>query len=148
MTTTADHKLKVYFGCSIRGGREEVAAYQHIVNYLKDRVELLTEIFADGKLTAQGMNKPSEVIWETDMNWLRMAQAVVVEVTQPSLGVGYEIAQAEHMKKPILCLFREDGSRKLSAMVEGSPYLTVVKYKEIAEAEKAIDGFIAGVTAV
>ncbi len=31
---------------------------------------------------------------------------VVAEVTQPSLGVGYEIGRAVAMGKPILCLYR------------------------------------------
>ena len=31
---------------------------------------------------------------------------IVAEVTQPSLGVGYEIGRAVDMKKPILCLYR------------------------------------------
>ena len=31
---------------------------------------------------------------------------IVAEVTQPSLGVGYEIGRAYAMKKPILCLYR------------------------------------------
>ena len=31
---------------------------------------------------------------------------IVAEVTQPSLGVGYEIGRAYAMNKPILCLYR------------------------------------------
>ena len=33
---------------------------------------------------------------------------VIAEVTQPSLGVGYEIAKAETLKKPVLILHRPD----------------------------------------
>ena len=36
---------------------------------------------------------------------------VVAEVTQPSLGVGYEIGRAVAMKKNILCLFRPDSGK-------------------------------------
>lgn len=39
----------------------------------------------------------------------------VVEVTQPSLGVGYEIAQAEIMGKKMLCIYRNGD--KLSAII-------------------------------
>lgn len=36
---------------------------------------------------------------------------LVAEVTQPSLGVGYEIGRAIDMKKKILCLFRPQSGR-------------------------------------
>ena len=37
--------------------------------------------------------------------------ALVAEVTQPSLGVGYEIGRAIENKKKILCLFRPDSGK-------------------------------------
>ncbi len=36
---------------------------------------------------------------------------IVAEVTQPSLGVGYELGRAVAMKKPILCLYRPQVSK-------------------------------------
>lgn len=36
---------------------------------------------------------------------------VVAEVTQPSLGVGYELGRAVALNKPILCLFRPQSGR-------------------------------------
>ena len=40
------------------------------------------------------------------MQWLSQSHVVVAEVTQPSLGVGFEIARAVTLNKPVLCLFR------------------------------------------
>ena len=37
---------------------------------------------------------------------------LIAEVTQPSLGVGYEIGRALDMNKKILCLFRPDSGRR------------------------------------
>lgn len=36
---------------------------------------------------------------------------LVAEVTQPSLGVGYEIGRAIHLNKSVLCLFRPDSGK-------------------------------------
>lgn len=36
---------------------------------------------------------------------------VVAEVTQPSLGVGYELGRAVALHKPVLCLFRPQSGR-------------------------------------
>ena len=38
--------------------------------------------------------------------------AIVAEVTQPSLGVGYEIGRAVAMGKRILCLYRPQQDKR------------------------------------
>ena len=43
---------------------------------------------------------------------------LVAEVTQPSLGVGYEIGRAIDMKKKILCLFRPQSGRREFCLME------------------------------
>lgn len=134
--------MKIYFACSIRGGRDDAATYAELASYIKTKSTLLTEIFADGKLTPDGMNKPSSDIWATDIAWVKESDAIIAEVSNPSLGVGYEIAKAEEWGKPVLALFCDDGSRKLSAMIDGSPHTTTVYYTTIKEARLAIDEFI------
>ncbi len=62
-------------------------------------------------------------ILERDMQWLSQAQVVIAEVTQPSLGVGFEIARAITLNKPVLCLFRpSSGQRMLNIIVENFLY--------------------------
>ncbi len=134
--------MKIYFACSIRGGRDDAKTYAELAQHIKANAILLTEVFADGKLTSQGMNKPNSDIWATDVAWIHEADAIVAEVTNPSLGVGYEIAKAEEWGKPVLALFHEDGSRRLSAMIEGSPNCKTVYYETIVDAKVAIDEFI------
>jgi 2'-deoxynucleoside 5'-phosphate N-hydrolase len=134
--------MKIYFACSIRGGRNDADTYAQLAEHIKSRATLLTEIFADGKLTSQGMNKPSTDIWSIDIAWVKESDAIIAEVTSPSLGVGYEIAKAEEWGKPVLALFRDDSSRKLSAMIDGSPNTKTVYYTTLAEAQTAIDDFI------
>lgn len=134
---------KVYFACSIRGGRSDAEWYGQLVKLAKKYSEVLTEIFADKKLTSAGMDSPTGEIWSNDIRWIGRADAVIAEVNNPSLGVGYEIAKAEKMGKPILCLFRPDGEKKLSAMIAGSPNATVFEYTDLDTAEHAIATFMA-----
>ncbi|KFO36180.1 2'-deoxynucleoside 5'-phosphate N-hydrolase 1 [Fukomys damarensis] len=54
------------------------------------------------------------------MAWIQQADVVVAEVTQPSLGVGYELGRAVALHKPVLCLFRPQSGRVLSAMIRGA----------------------------
>jgi len=133
---------KIYFACSIRGGRDDVDTYGELVQVIKKYAEVLTEIFADKALTTAGSAGPTGDIWSSDIRWIGQADAVIAEVTSPSLGVGYEIAKAEKMGKPILCLFRPEGERKLSAMIAGSPSATVFEYTTPRSAEHAISTFL------
>lgn len=134
--------MKIYFACSIRGGRDDAATYAELASYIKTKSTLLTEIFADRTLTPDGMNKPSSEIWSTDIAWIKESDAIIAEVSNPSLGVGYEIAKAEEWGKPVLALFRDDSTRKLSAMIDGSPNTTTMYYTTLPEAQAAIDEFI------
>ena len=134
--------MKVYFACSIRGGRDDAAIYTSLVEFLKTQVTVLTEIFADGRLTVEGHDETNEYIWQRDTGWVKEADILIAEVTNPSLGVGYEIAKAEEWGKPTLALFRDNGERRLSAMVEGSPHTKTVYYQDVSEANEAISDFI------
>jgi nucleoside 2-deoxyribosyltransferase len=133
---------EIYFACSIRGGRDDADLYESLVRHIKEQAIVLSEIFADGKLTASGSPGKSSNIYAKDLAWVRQADAVIAEVTNPSLGVGYEIAKAEEWGKPVLALFRDDGTRKLSAMIDGSPATQTIYYRQLEEAFIAINGFI------
>ena len=56
---------KIYFACSIRGGREQANIYPDLVKAIQNSGGIvLSEIFADGKLSSAGMGKPSKDIWD------------------------------------------------------------------------------------
>lgn len=85
------------------------------------------------------MSKPNDIIWKNDTVWIKKSDAIIAEVTNPSLGVGYEIALAETLDKPILALFRVSGDQRLSAMmIDGAPGVQVCKYHNLNEAKEAI----------
>jgi len=114
-----------------RGGREDAALYRRIIDQLKEYGDVLTEHIADADVLDkdQGSDK---YIHDRDMAWLVKSDALVAEVTQPSLGVGYEIGRAMENNKKILCLFRPDSGKYLSAMIRGAigENLKVKDYKE------------------
>lgn len=135
---------KIYFACSIRGGRDDAPLYRELVQHLRTEATVLTELFADTALTSYGMAKPDDEIHATDVAWIREADAVIAEVTNPSLGVGYEIAKAEEWGKPVLALFRPGGDKRLSAMIAGSSLTEVVEYQRVMDAAPAIRSFLSG----
>ncbi|VFV44882.1 deoxyribonucleoside 5-monophosphate [Lynx pardinus] len=112
----------LYFCGSIRGGREDWALYERIVSRLRRFGAVLTEHVAAKELSARGEEVAGgdSFIHERDLAWLQQADVVVAEVTQPSLGVGYELGRAMALNKRILCLFRPQSGRVLSAMIRGA----------------------------
>jgi hypothetical protein len=137
--------MKIYFAGSIRGGRDDKPIYLQMIEHLRKYGQVLTEHIGDQNLTDFGDDGPSdEWIYGRDMSWLREADIVVAEVSTPSLGVGYEIAKAEELNKKILCLYRDQKGKRLSAMVSGNRGLKLAKYRKIEEAIESIDGFLKG----
>ena len=135
--------MKIYFAGAIRGGREDAALYLEIVKLLRPYGEVLTEHVAAADLSVLGESKDDRWIHGRDLAWLREADCLVAEVTTPSLGVGFEIAKATEWGKPTLCLFRPGGGRALSALIAGSPQVTVREYQTAAEVERIFEQFFA-----
>ncbi len=53
----------------------------------------------------EGQVDPGDV-YERDTAWIRACDALVAEVSTPSHGVGYEVAYALSLGKPVLCVYR------------------------------------------
>lgn len=135
--------MKIYFAGSIRGGRSDAKIYSELINHLKQYGEVLTEHVGNQMVTHLGNDGPNDNwIYKRDMNWLEEADVVVAEVSTPSIGVGYEIRKAEELKKKILCLYRNQENKKLSAMVSGNGNLKIINYNTIKEAKEAINQFL------
>lgn len=135
--------MKIYFAGSIRGGRDYVDLYIQIIEHLKKHGEVLTEHIGDVNLETFGENIDEDIfIHKRDMGWILRSDIVVAEVTISSLGVGYEIGRAIENNKRVLCLYRPQKGKKLSAMIAGSPAITNVEYNTIDEAKDIIDNYI------
>ncbi len=135
--------MKIYFAGSIRAGRDDQEIYHRLIQGLQGHGPVLTEHVGDPELSQWGDDGPSDqMIYQRDMDWLAEASLMVAEVTIPSLGVGYEIGRAESRGIPVLCLYREQDGRKLSAMISGNPKVTVTEYRTVEEALVYIGRFI------
>ncbi|MBN1966922.1 MAG: nucleoside 2-deoxyribosyltransferase [Anaerolineae bacterium] len=137
--------MKIYFAGAIRAGRDLQPTYLTIVQHLNRAGHIvLTEHVADQNVLDDERLTTEEAIYVQDTAWLDECEAMVAEVTIPSLGVGYEIAYALHKAdKPVLCLCRQ--GTHLSAMILGStaPRLRVVFYDDVADMLRAVDEFVA-----
>jgi 2'-deoxynucleoside 5'-phosphate N-hydrolase len=132
--------MKIYFAGAIRGGREDVALYLELVELLQAHGTVLTEHVAE-QLTSHGEALDDRAIHDRDLAWLKAADCLVAEVTTPSLGVGFEIAKATEWGLRVLCLFRPNSGRILSALIAGSDRLTVREYQSPADVKEIFEQY-------
>ena len=136
------HKIKIYFAGSIRGGRDDKNIYRQMISKLEQYGTVLTEHVGNVDLTEFGEDNPNdEWIFTRDMDWVKESDVLIAEVTNPSLGVGYASARAETMGKPILCLYRQQTNKRLSAMINGNSEILINYYRTIEEAANTINHF-------
>jgi 2'-deoxynucleoside 5'-phosphate N-hydrolase len=135
--------MNIYFACSITGGRDFEPLYQVIIaSLLADGHTVPTAHLADSGVKAlEAIVSPREV-YERDADWIRECEALVAEVSTPSHGVGYEIAFALIIGKPVLCVFQE--GRPISKMLSGNshPCIQVKPYRNTSDAVGIIRSFL------
>lgn len=95
---------------------------------------MLTEHVGDLTLTSDGETTDAQEVYQRDLDWLNKADIMVAEVTQPSLGVGYELAYAQLKGTPVICLYRKNSGRNLTKLVRGNEHYEIFEYKQIDEA--------------
>lgn len=127
--------MKIYFAGSIRGGRDDAEVYRQLIEYLQRYAEVLTEHIGEDTLSDQGeSDKDVCTIHDRDMDWLLSADMIVAEVSNPSLGVGYEIGRAVEHDIPVVCLYQSYADKKLSPMIAGADKVRIIYYDEIINA--------------
>lgn len=136
--------MKIYFSGSIAGGRKYLDIYKKIVAHLKQQGhEVLSEhIVIDNIFEFENKLQPAE-IFERDIRMLDECDVVIAEVSNPSLGVGYEICYALEHQIPTLALFQAEIF--ISRMILGntSPHLTLYEYQNEKSLIAQLDNFLA-----
>ncbi len=135
--------MNIYFSCSLTGGRNDEQIYGTIVDALLAQGHSVPTAHL-ARPEVMGLEKtidPVEV-YTRDVHWVRTADRLIAEVSTPSHGVGYEIALALTLGKPVLCLYR-DGAR-VSKMLTGNtePTMTVKAYLDEGEALQFVAEFL------
>ena len=135
--------MKIYFSGSIRGGRGDVSIYQEIISYLKQFGKVLTEHVGDDSLKSTGeVGKNNKAIHDRDLELLLESDIVIAEVTNPSLGVGYEIAKAIEYQKKIFCIYRNIDNKQISAMILGSSDLICLEYSDLKSLKVTLSPYL------
>lgn len=133
--------MKIYFAGAIRGGREKVYDYEKMVKeFEKCGEEVLTKHVANSKISEKGENISLNEIYSRDIKWLKECDMLFADITIPSLGVGYEIAYAENLGKPIYAVY-EKGTN-VSGFLRGNEKINFLEYENIDEVINLINNIL------
>lgn len=135
-------KKKVYFAGSIRGGREDAAVYKWMIDYINKTDIVLTEHIGLGNLSVKTRTKEDdEHIYERDTEWIKLSEVLIAECTNPSHGVGYELAYAEARNIPVH-IFYDKSRANVSAMLNGNTRFKLYPYEREAEIYPVLDNIL------
>ena len=132
--------MKIYFAASIRGGRDDIGIYSKLIKLLQNYGRVLTEHVADANLSNKGESQLNDQdIHDRDMQWLLESDIIVAEVTNPSLGVGYEIGRAIENNKKVICIYNKKMNKNISAMIIGNPKIESYSFNNIDSLKSIIN---------
>ncbi len=130
---------KIYFCGSIRGGRNDAELYRRLIEYMQRENTVLTEHIGFPELNVLEQGRDGDAaIYNRDIAFLEDSDIVIAECTNPSLGVGYELAFAEKLLKPCFVFYNRSRTQ-LSAMIGGAPYFAVFAYEDESEIYPILD---------
>lgn len=134
--------MRIYFSCSLTGGRGDQPTYASLVEHLQARGhEVLTAHLAGAGITGQEAGMDPEHVYRRDIAWVRQCDLLIAEVSTPSHGVGYEVAYALTLGKPVLCCHRDGVA--VSRMLTGNrePGMAVSAYRDLPDLLGLVDRF-------
>ena len=136
--------MKIYFACSITGGREDEDTYQKMVGLLLSMgIDVPSAHIAETGIEEVDAREDPHDIYFRDVTWIEESDLLIAEVSTPSHGVGYEIGYALDLNKPVLCLYQNLVG--VSKMILGNPHplLTVEAYSDLNEVKGILRKYLA-----
>jgi len=135
--------VKIFFSGSIRGGRQLLPTYQHIIRFLNSRKYIvLSEHVGTEGLEKVEAKMTEQEIYEKDANWVEESDCVIADITVPSIGVGYEICHAVKHKKPVLCVYQEGANASAMVLGNSTGYVTAKSYSDKKQLEEILLEFL------
>ena len=132
---------RVFFSCSMRGGFEKLA--QEELRKIPDILEaqgmaVISRHQTREKFMEDESRLTDSEIHDRDYEWLKEADIVIAEITNPSLGVGAEIADAVNLGIPVLCVYKQEYEQQISAYVRGKAGVVCKAYSDCEELKDII----------
>lgn len=118
--------MRVYVACALTHATEEFrASVEQFKNSLRQNYEVLDFL---GLVTGD-----AKEVFRHDLDGVKNCDLLIAECSYPATGVGFEIATALYLNKPVLVVAHKDA--KVSRLILGidNPLFTFRRYADISE---------------
>ena len=136
---------RIYIALPIQGQRLGNNAYQHLSKAVDELGFLVANPqVLEPPLEDAGARFNPRDVYQDNYRLLKSSDLLVAEISRPSLGVGYEIASAEHFGLPILCVYQAKLRQSVSLMILGIPYrrFLTASYNTVDELKMCIESAV------
>ena len=116
-------RKRVYVAIPLTHRRNRAEA-QRICEFLTNQGVEVTSPWVAEEDAKQGLN--AQEVYDRDVLAVAKSDAVVAEVSEPSLGIGMELMMALKTGIPTACLYEK--GKSVSLMVLGAPKVYLVEY--------------------
>lgn len=135
--------MKIYFAAPVTNNILDIDLYSKIIKYLTRYGTVLNEKIGNEDFwkKRKKLTFSKKEAHNFDLRLLLEADVVIAEITNPSLGVGYEIGRAIERRKPVLGLYNKKVEKRLSTMIVGSSEIICRSYRTFTDIKSIIDEF-------
>lgn len=77
-------------------------------------------------------------VFSRDVWMINQSDCILANVTNPSLGVGYELGYSESLTKPIICFYQASLTSKVSFMITWNPSFQTYGISHLEELHKLL----------
>lgn len=130
--------MKIYFAFSIRGSKSDDNLIKEVFNFLKEKGHYITTEFNIIPKYSESVFSDYD-IYKRDVEALLNSEILLADVNSPSLGVGFEIAYALCNNIRVIAFVQEN--KALSAMINGNPEITLIKYKNLNDLKEKLNEY-------
>lgn len=124
--------MNVYFTASVSAKQKYIEEYTNIIDYLKKLGNQVTSQHITDITESQIREKSREeiLLFQSKVeHWIKKCDFMIADTSFPSVSVGYEIALALRIGKPILVFFGDGGAPSLLSYYKDEKLLAE-KYDE------------------
>lgn len=125
--------MKVYFSATLTDDPETRKRYDYIINYIKEQGNEILQ-YGSHRITPQELINRSDTeiaeVYKELEKFIKNTDVYISDISEPSVGIGFEISQAVLQRKPVLVLNFEKSKFQPLATIEGlkSKYIKYKKY--------------------
>jgi len=126
--------MKVFLTYKSKGNINTLEKIEKITEFLeKKRCIINNKDIRNKNANYLGDKMLDKEILNRNLELIKDADVLIAEITNPSLGVGYQINFAKNLNKKVICLYENQVKQELSPIINGDEDLIIIKYSELKE---------------